>query len=72
MIRLANIIGRSIVLSEKGGTGNTGAARRSSTGRFAVARWQELKVSNPLDRYRNALSHTDAHGCKSSSSTAQS
>ena len=33
MIRLANITGRSIILSEKGGTGNTGAASRSSTGR---------------------------------------
>ena len=34
MIRLDNILGRSIVLSEKGGTGNSGAASRSSTGRF--------------------------------------
>jgi len=34
MIRLANILGRSIVLSEKGDTGNTGAASRSSTGRL--------------------------------------
>jgi hypothetical protein len=34
MIRLANIMGRSITLSEKGGTGNTGAASWSSTGRF--------------------------------------
>jgi len=34
MIRLANIMGRSIVLSEKGGTGHTGAASWSSTGRL--------------------------------------
>ena len=34
MIRLANIKGRSIVHSEKGGTGTTGTASRSSTGRW--------------------------------------
>jgi hypothetical protein len=34
MIRLANILGRSIVLSEKGGTGITGAASRSLPGKI--------------------------------------
>ena len=37
MIRLADILGRSIALSEKGGTGNSGAASWSSTGRLERA-----------------------------------